>query len=79
MTLFLLASENLGMAIVYTLVTSAKEWLSEKLMPKSALTAPKKKKRAGRQWFESGRVKGAAQVKEGSEEEEEDIDLMMMI
>ncbi|KAJ9179298.1 hypothetical protein P3X46_011106 [Hevea brasiliensis] len=85
---FSFASENLGMAIVYTLVTSAKEWLSEKyerfeaelalerakLMPKSALTAPKEKKRAGRQWFESGRVKGAAQVKEGSEEEEEDID-----
>ena len=24
------ASENLGMAMVYTLVTSAKEWLTEK-------------------------------------------------
>ncbi|KAF2301988.1 hypothetical protein GH714_031150 [Hevea brasiliensis] len=98
------ASENLGMAMIYTLVTSAKEWLSEKygqdasneniedeqaakediivphgeavtvdtflawrerfeaelalerakLMPESALTAPKEKKLTGRQWFESG-------------------------
>ncbi|KAL2516324.1 RWD domain-containing protein 1 [Forsythia ovata] len=96
------ASENLGMAMVYTLVTSAKEWLSEKfaqddsenaeedsaakddiiiphgepvtvetfmawrdrfeaelalerakLMPDSALAAPKEKKLTGRQWFES--------------------------
>ncbi|WRX26297.1 RWD domain - like 2 [Theobroma cacao] len=121
------ASENLGMAMIYTLVTSAKEWLSEsygqdadadnaeeeeatkdevivphgepvtvdtflawrerfeaelaleraKLMPESALTAPKEKKLTGRQWFESGRatVKGAAPVNEGSDEEdEEDID-----
>ncbi|OAY53121.1 RWD domain-containing protein 1 [Manihot esculenta] len=119
------ASENLGMAMVYTLVTSAKEWLSEKygqaagndiiedgqaekedvviphgepvtvetflawrerfeaelalerakLMPESALTVPKEKKLSGRQWFESGRAKGAAPVKEGSDEEdEEDID-----
>ncbi|XP_020098790.1 RWD domain-containing protein 1 isoform X2 [Ananas comosus] len=121
------ASENLGMAMIYTLVTSAKEWLSEKfghdvpvedteetdtakddviiphgepvtvesfiawrerfeaelalerakLMPESALTAPKEKKITGRQWFESGRhaAKGAAAVAEGSEEEEEeDID-----
>ncbi|KAK1312212.1 hypothetical protein QJS10_CPA07g00906 [Acorus calamus] len=121
------ASENLGMAMVYTLVSSAKEWLSEKyghdgqvqdvdedeeskediiiphgepvtvesfiawrerfeaelalerakLIPDSALTAPKEKKLTGRQWFESGRatVKGAAHVVEGSEEEdEEDID-----
>ncbi|KAL6884567.1 hypothetical protein ACP4OV_010503 [Aristida adscensionis] len=99
------ASENLGMAMVYTLVSSAKEWLSEKygqnagdeelgeteaeeeevivphgeavtvetflawrerfeaelalqrakLMPDSALTAPKEKKLTGRQYFESGR------------------------
>ncbi|KAK9282221.1 hypothetical protein L1049_005135 [Liquidambar formosana] len=121
------ASENLGMAMVYTLVTSAKEWLSErfrqdtsienseveettkediivphgeavtvdtflawrerfeaelaleraKLMPESALTAPKEKKLTGRQWFESGRasVRGPAPVTEGSnEEDEEDID-----
>ncbi|XP_077211376.1 ubiquitin-conjugating enzyme family protein [Tasmannia lanceolata] len=121
------ASENLGMAMVYTLVTSAQEWLGEKfaynaqieepeeddtakddiivphgepvtvetflawrerfeaelalerakLMPESALLAPKEKKLAGRQWFESGRAvaKGAAPVAEGSEEEdEEDID-----
>ncbi|XWS16248.1 hypothetical protein CRYUN_Cryun34aG0068800 [Craigia yunnanensis] len=121
------ASENLGMAMIYTLVTSAKEWLSErygqdadadnaeeeeatkdevivphgepvtvdtflawrerfeaelaleraKLMPESALTAPKEKKLTGRQWFESGRAtaKGAAPVNEGSDvEDEEDID-----
>ncbi|KDP40806.1 hypothetical protein JCGZ_24805 [Jatropha curcas] len=116
------ASENLGMAMVYTLVTSAKEWLSEKygqdasdeniedeqaakediivphgepvtidtflawrerfeaelalerakLMPESALTAPKEKKLTGRQWFESGRAKGTAPVNEGSEEEDEE-------
>ncbi|XP_043723029.1 RWD domain-containing protein 1-like [Telopea speciosissima] len=120
------ASENLGMAMVYTLVTLAKEWLSErycqagvldteeedaakddivvphgepvtvetflawrerfeaelaleraKLMPESALAAPKEKKLTGRQWFESGRAstKGAMPVTEGGEEEEEeDID-----
>nr|KJB18561.1 hypothetical protein B456_003G060200 [Gossypium raimondii] len=121
------ASENLGMAMIYTLVTSAKDWLSErygqdadadnveeeestkdeviiphgepvtvdtflawrerfeaelaleraKLMPESALTAPKEKKLSGRQWFESGRAtaKGAARVNEESDEEdEEDID-----
>lgn len=124
------ASENLGMAMVYTLVTSAKEWLSErysqdagidntgeeevekdevivphgepvtvetflawrerfeaelaleraKLMPESALTAPKEKKLTGRQWFESGRAtavsqKGAVTVNEGSDDEDdEDID-----
>ncbi|XVF26916.1 hypothetical protein REPUB_Repub14bG0061500 [Reevesia pubescens] len=121
------ASENLGMAMIYTLVASAKEWLSErysqdadadnaeeeeatkdevivphgepvtvdtflawrerfeaelaleraKLMPESALTAPKEKKLTGRQWFESGRAsaKGAAPVNEGSDlEDEEDID-----
>ncbi|RYR40573.1 hypothetical protein Ahy_A09g046318 [Arachis hypogaea] len=118
------ASENLGMAMIYTLVTSAKEWLAEKfqdteaaeaeaeeaakddvvvphgepvtletflawrerfeaelalerakLMPESALTAPKEKKLSGRQWFESGRAKGAVAVNEESEEEdEEDID-----
>ncbi|KAK4747226.1 hypothetical protein SAY87_026263 [Trapa incisa] len=121
------ASENLGMAMIYTLVTSAKDWLSErfgqddgpdnpgeeeaakddiiiphgepvtmdtflawrerfeaelaleraKLMPESALTAPKDKKLSGRQWFESGRssMKGAAVASEGSDdEEEEDID-----
>ncbi|CAA6672667.1 unnamed protein product [Spirodela intermedia] len=118
------ASENLGMAMVYTLVTSAKEWLTEKfgqdetvedddeddsakediiiphgepvtvetfmawreryeaelalerakLMPESALVAPKEKRLTGRQWFESGRAatKGAVAVAEGSEEEEEE-------
>ncbi|PON35746.1 Ubiquitin-fold modifier-conjugating enzyme [Parasponia andersonii] len=119
------ASENLGMAMIYTLVTSAKEWLSEqfaqdsiienaeaeeaakddiiiphgepvtvetflawrerfeaelaleraKIMPESALTAPKEKKLTGRQWFESGRAKGVATVNEESDEEDdEDID-----
>ncbi|PON96109.1 Ubiquitin-fold modifier-conjugating enzyme [Trema orientale] len=119
------ASENLGMAMIYTLVTSAKEWLSEhfaqdssienaeaeeaakddiiiphgepvttetflawrerfeaelaleraKIMPESALTAPKEKKLTGRQWFESGRAKGVAAVNEESDEEDdEDID-----
>ncbi|KAK7294308.1 hypothetical protein RJT34_17196 [Clitoria ternatea] len=119
------ASENLGMAMIYTLVTSAKEWLADqfgednadgnteaeeaakddvviphgepvtletfltwrerfeaelaleraKLMPESALTAPKEKRLSGRQWFESGKAKGAAAVTEESEgEEEEDID-----
>nr|CAB3477359.1 unnamed protein product [Digitaria exilis] len=120
------ATENLGMAMVYTLVSSAKEWLSEKygqnggdeepeeteeqeeevivphgeavtvesflawrerfeaelalqrakLMPDSALTAPKEKKLTGRQYFESGRhaVKGASTVADEDEEEEEDIE-----
>ncbi|XP_027335457.1 RWD domain-containing protein 1 [Abrus precatorius] len=119
------ASENLGMAMIYTLVTSAKEWLADrfgedsaggsaeaeeaakddiviphgepvtvetflawrerfeaelaleraKLMPESALTAPKEKKLSGRQWFESGRAKGAAAVAEESDgEDEDDID-----
>ncbi|KAJ4850043.1 hypothetical protein Tsubulata_037743 [Turnera subulata] len=116
------ASENLGMAMIYTLVTSAQDWLSEKygqdandesgldeevakdeviiphgepvtvetflawrerfeaelalerakLMPESALTAPKEKKLTGRQWFESGKAKGAAAVKTGSDEEDEE-------
>ncbi|XP_006369222.2 uncharacterized protein LOC7470594 isoform X2 [Populus trichocarpa] len=114
--------ENLGMAMVYTLVTSAKEWLSErycqdainedieneeaakddvivphgepvtvetflawreifeaelaleraKLMPESALTAPKEKKLTGRLWYESGKAKGAVAVNEGSDEEDEE-------
>lgn len=121
------ASENLGMAMVYTLVSSAKEWLSErygadtnaedaeaeeatkddviiphgepvtvetflawrerfeaelaleraKLMPESALTAPKEKRLSGRQWFESGRgsARGPVVAAEGSDvEDEEDID-----
>ncbi|KAI5651206.1 hypothetical protein M9H77_37211 [Catharanthus roseus] len=120
------ASDNLGMAMIYTLVTSAKEWLLEsfaqdgdtenaeedevakdeiivphgepvtadtfmawrerfeaelaleraKLMPDSALAAPKEKKLTGRQWFESGRAsaKGAASVDDESEDDEEDID-----
>ncbi|CAI0392028.1 unnamed protein product [Linum tenue] len=119
------ASENLGMAMIYTLVSSAKDWLSDlygqddenddiedleaikddviiphgepvtvetfiawrerfeaelaleraKLMPESVLSAPKEKKLTGRQWFESGKGRGAAPVNEGSEEEdEEDID-----
>lgn len=120
------ATENLGMAMIYTLVTSAKEWLSElfaqdgddenagedevakdevivphgepvtvetftawreryeaelaleraKLMPDSALSAPKEKRLSGRQWFESGRAssKGATAVAEESDEGEDDID-----
>ncbi|CAA2980021.1 RWD domain-containing protein 1 isoform X2 [Olea europaea var. sylvestris] len=120
------ASENLGMAMVYTLVTSAKDWLSEKfaqddgtenaeedsaekddiivphgepvtvetfmawrdrfeaelalerakLMPDSALAAPKEKKLSGRQWFESGRAasKSVAPAAESSDEDDEDID-----
>jgi hypothetical protein len=120
------ATENLGMAMVYTLVASAKEWLTEhygqnggdeqpeeteaeqeevivphgeavtvesflawrerfeaelalqraKLMPDSALTAPKEKKLTGRQYFESGRhtVKGASTVADEEEQEEEDIE-----
>ncbi|XP_042048240.1 RWD domain-containing protein 1-like isoform X1 [Salvia splendens] len=120
------ATENLGMAMVYTLVTSAKEWLSErfahdagddddgedeaakdeviiphgepvtvdsflvwrekfeaelaleraKLMPDSALAAPKEKRLTGRQWFESGRAsaKGAAAAAEEDEDIDEDID-----
>ncbi|KZV31829.1 RWD domain-containing protein 1 [Dorcoceras hygrometricum] len=121
------ATENLGMAMVYTLVTSAKEWLSErfsqvngdenadddgaakdeiivphgepvtvdtflawrerfeaelaleraKIMPDSALAAPKEKKLTGRMWFESGRAvaKGSAPVAESSDEDvDEDID-----
>ncbi|KAJ7963143.1 RWD domain-containing protein 1 [Quillaja saponaria] len=121
------ASENLGMAMIYTLFTSAKEWLSDqfgqdddtvnaeaeeaakddivvphgepvtvdtflawrerfeaelaleraKLMPESALAAPKEKKLTGRQWFESGRAsgKGAAPVTNGSDDDDgDDID-----
>ncbi|EMS63154.1 RWD domain-containing protein 1 [Triticum urartu] len=118
------ATENLGMAMIYTLLDSAKEWLTEKygqnagdeepdeteepaeeviiphgeavtvesfmawrerfeaelalqrakLMPESALTAPKEKKLSGRQYFESGRhiTKGAGTVAEEDEEEEEE-------
>ncbi|XP_019455622.1 PREDICTED: RWD domain-containing protein 1-like [Lupinus angustifolius] len=119
------ASENLGMAMIYTLVTSAKEWLDErfsadndenaeaeeaakddivvphgepvtvdtflawreryeaelaleraKLMPEAVLSAPKEKKLTGRQWFESGRAKGAATIiEELDEEDEEDSDI----
>ncbi|KAM0873638.1 hypothetical protein ACQ4PT_037930 [Festuca glaucescens] len=120
------ATENLGMAMVYTLLDSAKEWLTEKygqnagdgeseeieepaeevivphgeavtvesfmawrerfeaelalqrakLMPDSALTAPKEKRLTGRQYFESGRhiVKGASTLAEEDDEEEEDIE-----
>ncbi|CAJ2663729.1 unnamed protein product [Trifolium pratense] len=118
------ASENLGMAMIYTLVNSAKEWLTErftedsdgdaeaeeaakediviphgepvtvetflawrerfeaelaleraKLMPESVLATPKEKKLSGRQWFESGRMKGAAIVTEELDEDDvEDID-----
>nr|GMC77478.1 RWD domain-containing protein 1 isoform X2 [Ipomoea batatas] len=119
------ATENLGMAMIYTLVTSAKEWLSElfaqdgddenagedevakdevivphgepvtvetftawreryeaelaleraKLMPDSALSAPKEKRLSGRQWFESGRASsGTTAVAEESDEGEDDID-----
>uniref|UniRef100_A0A453EWV9 Uncharacterized protein n=1 Tax=Aegilops tauschii subsp. strangulata TaxID=200361 RepID=A0A453EWV9_AEGTS len=47
-----------------------------RLMPESALTAPKEKKLSGRQYFESGRhiTKGAGTVAEEDEEEEEDIE-----
>ncbi|XP_013592761.1 PREDICTED: RWD domain-containing protein 1 isoform X2 [Brassica oleracea var. oleracea] len=120
------AAENLGMAMMYTLVSSAKDWLSEhygqddgddyaeeetakedeviiphgepvtletfvawreryeaelaleraKLMPESALTAPKEKKLTGRQWFESGKARGTvvAAHQESEEEDDEDID-----
>ncbi|XP_050235216.1 uncharacterized protein LOC126683386 [Mercurialis annua] len=119
------ATENLGMAMVYTLVSSAKEWLSEKfkqiaggdnsedevaakdeviiphgeavtvetflawrerfeaelalerakLMPEAVLSITKEKKLSGRQWFESGKAKGAAAVNEEiDEEDEEEID-----
>ncbi|KAF7022577.1 hypothetical protein CFC21_035278 [Triticum aestivum] len=45
-----------------------------KLMPESALTAPKEKKLSGRHYFESGRhiTKGAGTVAEEDEEEEEE-------
>lgn len=33
-----------------------------RLMPESALTAPKEKKLTGRQWFESGRATAVSQV-----------------
>ncbi|KAF3509913.1 hypothetical protein F2Q69_00009990 [Brassica cretica] len=119
------ATENLGMAMMYTLVSSAKDWLSEhygqddgddyaeeeaakedevivphgepvtletfvawreryeaelaleraKLMPESALTAPKEKKLTGRQWFESGKARGTVvTADQESEEADEDID-----
>ncbi|KAJ4882155.1 Ubiquitin-conjugating enzyme family protein [Raphanus sativus] len=120
------ATENLGMAMMYTLVSSAKDWLSEhygqddgadyaeeeaakedevivphgepvtletfvawreryeaelaleraKLMPESALTAPKEKKLTGRQWFESGKARGVVVTadQESEEEDDEDID-----
>ncbi|GER46945.1 Rwd domain-containing protein [Striga asiatica] len=47
-----------------------------KLMPDSALAAPKEKKHTSRQWFDSGRASSkSATIAEGSvEEEEEDID-----
>lgn len=120
------ALENLGMSMIYTLVSSAKDWLSEifaqddvnddeeeaaekdevivphgepvtvdtflawrerfeaelalqraKLIPESALSAPKEKRLSGRQWFETGRassVKGAVPIEDGSDEEDEDFD-----
>ncbi|KAF2612418.1 hypothetical protein F2Q70_00013773 [Brassica cretica] len=120
------ATENLGMAMMYTLVSSAEDWLSEhygqddgddyaeeeaakedevivphgepvtletfvawreryeaelaleraKLMPESALTAPKEKKLTGRQWFESGKARGTVVTadQESEEEDDEDID-----
>ena len=34
---FLQAFENLGMAMIYTLVTSAKEWLSERFSQDSSI------------------------------------------
>ncbi|KAF5808018.1 putative RWD domain-containing protein [Helianthus annuus] len=121
------ALENLGMAMIYTLVSSAKDWLSErfaqdadnddddedvaekdevivphgepvtidtflawrdrfeaelaleraKLMPESALTAPKEKRLNGREWFESGRAstaKGAMAIDDEEDEDDEDFD-----
>ncbi|XP_048594436.1 RWD domain-containing protein 1 isoform X1 [Brassica napus] len=120
------ATENLGMAMMYTLASSAKDWLSEhygqddgddyaeeeaakedevivphgepvtletfvawreryeaelaleraKLMPESALTAPKEKKLTGRQWFESGKARGTVVTadQESEDEDDEDID-----
>ncbi|KAL6137541.1 hypothetical protein ACLB2K_062833 [Fragaria x ananassa] len=51
--------------------------LGWRLMPESALSAPKEKRLTGRQWFETGRAaaRGAATAAEGSDEEDdEDID-----
>lgn len=114
------------MAMIYTLVTSANEWVAErfapdagndyneeekadkdeitvphgepvtvetflawrerfeaelaleraKLLPESALVAPKEKKLTGRQWFQSGRASArhAAPITEGSNDEDEDND-----
>ncbi|GAB2269292.1 hypothetical protein Dimus_004217 [Dionaea muscipula] len=50
-----------------------------KLMPDSALTAPKEKRLTGRQWFESGRAVASARgalpaTEESDEEDEEDIE-----
>lgn len=40
------ASENLGMAMVYTLVTSSKEWLSERFGQESSLEIAEAEERA---------------------------------
>ncbi|CAK7356819.1 unnamed protein product [Dovyalis caffra] len=45
----------------------------ERLMPESALTAPKEKKLTGRQWYESGKAKGAVAVNEESDQDDEEI------
>lgn len=123
------AAENLGMAMIYTLVATAKDWMDErfkqdegsddaledeakkdeviiphgepvtletflawrerfeaelaleraKIMPDSALSAPKEKKLSGRQWFETGRAAAVARgalplADESDEEDDEDID-----
>ncbi|CAF2081328.1 BnaA06g02130D [Brassica napus] len=46
-----------------------------KLMPESALTAPKEKKLTGRQWFESGRTRRAVLTADQESEEEDDEDI----
>ena len=45
-SLFGQASENLGMAMVYTLVTSSKEWLSERFGQESSLEIAEAEERA---------------------------------
>ncbi|XP_018459922.1 uncharacterized protein LOC130512323 isoform X1 [Raphanus sativus] len=50
-----------------------------KLMPESALTAPKEKKLTGRQWFESGKASRTmvAANQESEEEDDEDTDFTL--
>jgi len=44
--IFWQASENLGMAMIYTLVTSSKEWLSERFGQESSLEIAEAEERA---------------------------------